>query len=123
MIKRTITISIVAVLTMTLISRISAQNRPAFYGLGRQDCGVWYVDGRPRNGIANDARSSPAGNQYYTQWVDGFVSGVAYASTEPIAQGDGDAIVQHFLNDYCADHPSDTFETAAKTLLVELKKR
>ena len=123
MTMRTLTLSIVAALAMPLVLRISAQNHvPAFYGLGRQRCAVWWVDGRPRGGIANDARSSPDGNQIYTQWVNGFLSGVAYASTESIVQADSDAIVEHFLNNYCAAHPLDTFETAAKALLVELRR-
>jgi hypothetical protein len=84
---------------------------------------VYGLVGRPRDGIANDARSSPVGNQIYTQWVNGFVSGVAYASTEPIVQAASDAIVMHFLDRHCAAYPRDTFETAAKSLLAELKRR
>ena len=114
----------IVALALVLVAPIAAQPQrfTAFYGLGRHTCAEWWFADRPRDGITNDARSSPQRNQYYVQWVDGFISGAAFASHEPVAQTASDAVVPYFIEDYCRAHPSDTFDGAAKALLVELKK-
>jgi hypothetical protein len=117
-------LSLMAMLVLLCLpASVQTQRVPTFYGSGHTLCSLWFFSDRPRDGIANDARSSPQSNQYYIQWVAGFISGYAYASTEPVGQAASDAIIPPFINRYCSEHPGDNFEAAAKALLTELQKR
>ena len=101
---------------------VETQCIPAFYGSGSASCLLWFFSDRPRNGVANDARSGPQSNRYYTEWVAGFISGYAHGSTERVAQAASDAIIQPFIERYCAEHPDESIHAAAKALLGELQK-
>jgi hypothetical protein len=101
-----------------LSQKLSQDHRYPVYGMGVQQCAMWFVEGSKNNANASSAR-----NIYFVQWVAGFISGAAYASDEPMGLASSDAIIGHFLARYCPAHPNDGIDVAARALLVELKKR
>src|SRR5438552_2320826 len=63
------------------------------YGLFGQSCGKF-------------SQASVAERQVYEWWMLGFVSGVGYATTEPLRKTDA-AGIKAWVTKYCAEHPLD----------------
>jgi hypothetical protein len=80
-------------------------------GLGTASCGSW-----------KEARSSGQGFPY-EQWVVGFISAIATATSEDLihrhnldAQG-----IWHWVDNYCASHPLEMIGSATAELIDTLR--
>jgi len=104
----TMKLSIPTVLVLA-ISQYAEPKNISVYGWATESCSSW-----------TDAERSSVNHPAQSQWVAGFLSGLNLGSTDEIEQTDIPGAVA-WINNYCADHPSDKVMSAAEALTVQLR--
>ena len=110
------------ILVFLLLFMMSSQvyAGPQIYGYGAQPCGhfVKVLEGY-RKGNDDDATAYLG----FMSWFSGLATANSFDSDKDVLQGkDADAITL-WLDNYCKEHPQDSFFTASVRLLTTLKNK
>jgi hypothetical protein len=84
-------------------------------GNGNSSCGQWIADRKENGWLARMDET----------WVQGFLTAYNLYDTGPdnVTKGIDSAGVNTWIDNYCAEHPLDSTESAAQALIVELTIR
>src|SRR5215472_16358814 len=88
----------------------SAEAAKVIIGLGTASCGTWTADRRNPEGLPARLKS---------QWILGFLSGVAAAEEFDPMQGVDANAVRAWMDDYCRAHPLELIMTAGEAFIRE----
>ncbi|MDZ4344008.1 MAG: hypothetical protein U1E51_16435 [Candidatus Binatia bacterium] len=114
--RNTATLSLVALVLMVSTGMgIDKNGNYVGQGAGVDSCGSYSESRRQRGSAENKYRS----------WVMGFFTGVNYSAqdTYDVTGGTNLDGVLGWLDNYCRDHPLETFARAMERLLVELRPK
>lgn len=98
-----------------------AQHSYMVYGQGTKSCGTWMSDRAPTlPPRLVDIR--PLVSAISEQWVAGFITAIGFVGQDTLIDSDVVGMAA-WIDTYCAAHPLDTLNGAAKQLVHELTEK